>query len=79
MFLDRASKRRRDYGGASSDVDASRGEPGVTTTTDRTTTDDLLYEVDGHVGIITLNRPDRLNAISGAMLEALSAQLVACQ
>ncbi len=51
----------------------------TTTTTDPTTTDDLLYDVDGHVGIITLNRPDRLNAISSAMLEALSAQLVACQ
>ncbi|MCZ6544621.1 MAG: enoyl-CoA hydratase/isomerase family protein [Chloroflexi bacterium] len=51
----------------------------MTTTTDPTTTNDLLYEVDGHVGIITLNRPDRLNAISRAMLEALSAQLVACQ
>ena len=41
--------------------------------------DHLLYELDGHVATITLNRPDRMNAISSAMLEALSAQLVACQ
>ena len=41
--------------------------------------DDLLYEIEGHVATITLNRPDRLNAINGPMLEALSAQLVACQ
>ena len=50
----------------------------MTTTADPTpdtssSTDDLLYEVDGHVATITLNRPDRLNAISGPMLEALSA------
>ena len=39
----------------------------------------LLYEERGHVAIITLNRPERLNAISREMLEALSAQLIACQ
>src|SRR2546426_10766119 len=36
---------------------------------------DLLYEVDSHVATITLNRPDRLNAISGPMLESLSQAL----
>ena len=29
---------------------------------------DLNYDVDGHVATITLNRPERLNAISGGML-----------
>ena len=38
---------------------------------------DLLYGVDGNVATITLNRPDRLNAISVPMLEALSRALVA--
>jgi enoyl-CoA hydratase/carnithine racemase len=33
---------------------------------------DLLYEVCDHVATITLNRPDRLNAISGPMLESFS-------
>ena len=33
---------------------------------------DLLYEVSEHVATITLNRPDRLNAISGPMLESFS-------
>lgn len=33
---------------------------------------DLLYEVKDHVATITLNRPDRLNAISGPMLESFS-------
>ena len=42
-------------------------------------TDELLYEERGHVAIITLNRPERLNAISGPMLDALSEQLIACQ
>ena len=36
---------------------------------------DLLYETDGHITTITLNRPDRLNAISLAMLASLSAAL----
>jgi len=39
----------------------------------------LLFEQRGSVAIITLNRPERLNAISQEMLEALSAQLIACQ
>ncbi|MFT3814791.1 MAG: enoyl-CoA hydratase-related protein [Acidovorax sp.] len=41
-----------------------------------TTTDEVLYQVDGHVATITLNRPARLNAISLTMLDALGAQLL---
>jgi len=37
---------------------------------------DLLYEKRGHTAVITLNRPDRLNAISGPMLRELSERLV---
>ena len=37
--------------------------------------EDLLYEVDSHVATITLNRPDRLNAISQPMLESFSRAL----
>lgn len=33
---------------------------------------DLLYEVDGNVATITLNRPERLNAISAGMLASFS-------
>ena len=40
-------------------------------------TDELLVEQDGAVLTITLNRPDRLNAISGPMLGALSSTLQA--
>lgn len=36
---------------------------------------DLLYEKHGAVGVLTLNRPDRLNAISGPMLRDFSRQL----
>src|SRR5437867_8539855 len=36
---------------------------------------DLLFEVDSNVATITLNRPNRLNAISGPMLESLSQAL----
>ncbi len=33
---------------------------------------DLLYEVSDHIATITLNRPDRLNAITGDMLLSIS-------
>jgi enoyl-CoA hydratase/carnithine racemase len=36
---------------------------------------DLLYEVADGVATITLNRPDRLNAISGPMLQSFSQAL----
>ncbi len=36
---------------------------------------DLLYERAEHIATITLNRPERLNAISFEMLEALTARL----
>ena len=49
------------------------------TTTDRidTGTDELLAERDGGILTLTLNRPERLNAISGPMLSAFSQQLIA--
>jgi enoyl-CoA hydratase/carnithine racemase len=37
---------------------------------------DLLYEKDGPIATLTLNRPERLNAISGPMLAALSERLI---
>ena len=36
----------------------------------------LLVEQHEHVVVLTLNRPERLNAISGPMLRELSAKLV---
>ena len=39
---------------------------------------DLLVDRSDHVVTITLNRPDRLNAISGPMLVELSRVLVEC-
>jgi len=41
--------------------------------------DQVLYAVDGHVATITLNRPDRLNAISGPMLAQLSKRLLGAE
>ena len=35
---------------------------------------EVLYEVADHVATITLNAPDRMNTISGSMLEELSEQ-----
>ncbi len=49
------------------------------TTATLTRTDQLLFERDGHVAVITLNRPDRMNAISGPMMAALSERLIECQ
>ena len=39
---------------------------------------DVLFEHDGHVAVITLNRPERLNAISTDMLDRLSELLLRC-
>jgi enoyl-CoA hydratase/carnithine racemase len=39
-------------------------------------TDDLRYAKEGAIATLTLNRPDRLNAITGPMLAALSDALV---
>jgi enoyl-CoA hydratase/carnithine racemase len=36
---------------------------------------EVLYEVEGHVAILTLNRPDRLNAITLEMLDLLATRL----
>jgi enoyl-CoA hydratase/carnithine racemase len=41
-----------------------------------TMTNELLYDVSGHVGVITFNRPDRMNTITGSMLAALSELLL---
>ncbi|HYB13618.1 MAG TPA: enoyl-CoA hydratase-related protein [Myxococcota bacterium] len=40
--------------------------------------DELLFRREGAVATLTLNRPERLNAISQGMLEALSRHLVEC-
>jgi enoyl-CoA hydratase/carnithine racemase len=40
--------------------------------TDTTSDAPVLYEVDGHIATITLNRPDRMNAISVPMLRQLA-------
>ena len=39
-------------------------------------TDELLVEQHGHIVVFTLNRPDKLNAISRPMLNELSAKMV---
>ena len=38
---------------------------------------ELLVEKKGHVAVITLNRPERMNAISASMLRSFSEQLLA--
>jgi enoyl-CoA hydratase len=35
----------------------------------------VVYEVDGPVAMITLNRPEKVNAVNAAMLAGLSAAL----
>jgi enoyl-CoA hydratase/carnithine racemase len=40
---------------------------------------DLLYEVKDRIATITLNRPDKLNAFTGPMIDAWSASLAEAQ
>jgi 2-(1,2-epoxy-1,2-dihydrophenyl)acetyl-CoA isomerase len=44
-----------------------------------TGTKDLLAHVDDGVAVLTMNRPERRNAMSGGMLTAMSATLAACE
>ena len=39
---------------------------------------EVLFEKEGGVALLTLNRPERLNAISGPMLSELSERLIEC-
>ena len=39
---------------------------------------DLLFDVTDHIATITLNRPERLNAITGGMLASFSEALREC-
>ena len=36
---------------------------------------ELLFEVDGHVAVITLNRPHKLNAVTPDMARAIEAAI----
>jgi enoyl-CoA hydratase len=40
-----------------------------------TFTGDVAFEVRGHLGIITLNRPKALNSLTGLMCESIRVQL----
>ena len=39
-------------------------------------TNELLYDVTDSIGVITFNRPDRMNTITPRMLNALSERLL---
>jgi enoyl-CoA hydratase/carnithine racemase len=45
--------------------------------TTTTQADEVLYEVSDHIATITLNRPERMNTISRAMLSQLTEHLLA--
>ena len=41
-------------------------------------TQELLYRLENRVAVLTLNRPERLNALTREMMQALQARLSAC-
>lgn len=48
--------------------------PGMTDSTDDRP--EIRYEIDGHVATLVLNRPEKMNTISGPMLELMSELLL---
>ena len=44
----------------------------------RVMSDELLYRLENRVAVLTLNRPERLNALTRDMMQALLARLSAC-
>lgn len=48
----------------------------MATPAEAVSSNDVLYDVAGHVATITINRPDRQNTISGPMLDALTQRLL---
>jgi len=51
------------------------GDEGSVVSTIETGTEDLLARVDDGVAVVTMNRPERRNALSGAMLDAMARVL----
>lgn len=52
------------------------GAVAQTATPDANLGDEVLYEVSEHIATLTLNRPDRMNTISGPMLQQLGQLLL---
>ncbi len=55
---------------------ADSAAPSATSDPAVTAGDEVLYEVSEHIATITLNRPDRMNTISGPMLNQLTELLL---
>lgn len=66
----------RRYRSPASDLGPGHCNTGSMTSIE-TGTDDLLAHVDGNVGVITFNRPDRRNALSNAMYDGFHTALPA--
>lgn len=45
---------------------------------DAVLSEELLYRLDNRVAVLTLNRPERLNALTRGMMQALLARLSDC-
>src|SRR5690606_32607728 len=56
----------------------ARRSPGPYTG-DRSMSDNLLFDINGHIATITLNRPEKLNAFTTEMLYAWADALQECQ
>jgi enoyl-CoA hydratase/carnithine racemase len=55
---------------------ADSAAPSLTPAQNTAAEDEVLYDVSDHIATLTLNRPDRLNTISGPMLNLLAQLLL---
>ncbi|SEP00274.1 enoyl-CoA hydratase-related protein [Paenibacillus sp. OV219] len=70
---EKEQEQEQERGRGLESASVSEQEPGASASAPASTPVPVLWEQQGHIGYIRLNRPEQLNAINRAMLDALGA------